>query len=114
MYSTELFIGPIVRYYTSIDFFFEGSLDFHYAMYRIGYPESQSNKYYFIPHSNVFSFSLEAGIGYRIILRRNVSLEPMIAYQRTWSSLIMGDANSSYPYQKVHSLNVYLSLQFYL
>ncbi len=114
MHSTELFFGPIVRYYTAIDFFFEGSLNVHYAMNRIGYPGSQPNKYYFIPRSNAFSLSLEAGIGYRIILGRNISLEPMIAYQRTWSSLIMGEDKTLYPYQKVYSLNIYLSLQFYL
>lgn len=114
MHSTELFFGPIVRYYTAIDIFFEGSLNAHYTWNRIGYPESQTNQYYFIPSSNTLSLSFEAGIGYRIILSRNISLEPIIAYQRTWSSLIMGEEKKSYPYQKVHSLNIYLSLQFYL
>lgn len=115
MHSTELFFGPIVRYYTPIDFFFEGSLNVHYAMSRIGYPESQSNKYYFFPRSNVLSLSLEAGVGYRIILSRNISLEPILAYQRKWETLIpeKGDSITS-PSQKTHAMNFYISLQFYL
>lgn len=115
MHGTEVNVGPVVRYFTRKNFFMEGSFNILYAFNRLGYPVSSISKYAFLPTSKILGLSFEVGIGYRVILSRNVSLEPIVAYQRKWKGFLPGHDYISFdPYERTHAINFYLSLQFYL
>lgn len=74
--SSTFLVGPFARYYSSVGLFGDASIGFGSSKFKeeeTGQEDGESK-------SNLFGWSL--GAGYAIFLNDNVSIEPMISYNK--------------------------------
>jgi len=113
-HGTNLFFGPVVRYYTSKILFLEGKCSMQYNAYKVEIADPTSGNYLYYPITKTIDLNLEMGVGAKIRLTNNVFFEPILSYQRSWENIYINqDGLLKSPNKRAHSIVLSMRFQFY-
>lgn len=111
--TTDVSLGPALRYYASNQLFIETSAVFQYSWAQIRAPDPLNPGSWYIPWEDYAGLKWQLGTGFSKRLVKNVFLEPMIGYRIYWRWYATHTDQRPYElYDVTHGFTFSLCFQF--